>query len=67
MIEESNKPLCSPMMIIRQVTREVVVKHRFVVDFRKLNEVTIKDSFPLQRMNQAFEALGGALYFSVID
>jgi hypothetical protein len=55
------------MMIIRQVTREGAVKYRFVIDFRKLNETTIKDSFPLHRMDQVIEALNGAIYFSVMD
>jgi hypothetical protein len=67
MIEESSSPWCSPMMIIRQVTREGAVKYRFVIDFRKLNETTIKDSFPLHRMDQVIEALNGAIYFSVMD
>jgi hypothetical protein len=63
MIEESNSPWCSPMMIIKQMTREGTIKYRIVIDFRKLNEITIKDSFPLHRMDQALEALGGAMYF----
>lgn len=32
-----------------------------------VNAVTVKDSFPLQRMDQALDQLGGAQYFTVID
>ena len=39
----------------------------FCVDYRKLNEVTCKDSFPLPRIDDSLDALGGNKYFSLID
>ena len=41
--------------------------YRFCVDYRKLNEATLKDSFPLPRIDDSLDALGGNKYFSVMD
>ena len=40
-------------------------QYRFCVDYRKLNSVTTKDSYPLPRVDDNLDALGGAQYFSV--
>ena len=40
---------------------------RFCVDYRKLNQITKKDSYPLPRITEALDALGGARYFSTLD
>jgi hypothetical protein len=37
------------------------------VDFRKLNNVTVKDSFPMQRIEEIFQQLANARIFSSID
>jgi len=37
------------------------------VDYRKLNEITVKDRFPLPRISDCLDALSGAIYFSSID
>ena len=54
-------------MIVKQKTREGKTKFRFISDNRGLNDVTIKYSFPLSRMDAAFDCMGGAMYFSVVD
>ena len=41
--------------------------HGFIVDFRRLNAVTRKDSFPLPCINDAFDALSEKKYFSSMD
>ena len=66
-IEESSSPWTSPMMIVKQKARDGKVKFRFVIDMRKLNDITIKDAFPLPRIDQTLDALGGAVYLSVVD
>ena len=38
-----------------------------VVDYRGLNEVTIKNKYPLQMINDLFDQLQGAKVFSKID
>ena len=38
-----------------------------VLDFRKLNEKTIGESYPLPNINDILDLLGSARYFSVFD
>jgi len=40
---------------------------RFCVDYRKLNEITVKDVYPLPRIDDVLDALQGAKYFSGFD
>ncbi|GBN98665.1 Retrovirus-related Pol polyprotein from transposon 297 [Araneus ventricosus] len=40
---------------------------RFCVDYRKLNEITIKDSYPLPRIDDILDALNGSQWFSTLD
>jgi hypothetical protein len=40
---------------------------RLVVDYRLLNEVTIKNKYPLPNINDLFDQLKGAKVFSKID
>jgi hypothetical protein len=37
------------------------------IDYRSLNEVTIKNKYPLPRINDLFDQLKGACVFSKID
>lgn len=37
------------------------------MDYRKLNSVTKKDSYPLPRIDDTLEVLSGALWFSSLD
>ena len=37
------------------------------VDYRSLNEVTIKNKYPLPRIDELFDQLRGACVFSKID
>lgn len=40
---------------------------RLCIDYRLLNAVTVKDSFPLPRIEKSLEAMGGAKHFSSMD
>ena len=40
---------------------------RFCIDFRKLNDVTVKDAHPLPWINDTLKALKGAKIFSILD
>ena len=40
---------------------------RFCTDYRALNKVTVKDSYPLPRHEDLMDRLGGARYFTSLD
>lgn len=40
---------------------------RLVVDFGRLKSVTLKDSYPLPRIEDALDAVNGTQYFSYMD
>ena len=62
-IKPSSSPWSSPIIMVPKKDGTF----RFCVDFRHLNEVTIKDAFPLPRVDETLESLGGARYFSTLD
>ena len=40
---------------------------RFCIDYRRLNERTVKDSYPIPRMDECLDSLGEARVFSTLD
>jgi Reverse transcriptase (RNA-dependent DNA polymerase) len=62
-IEPANSEWASPVVLITKPDGSV----RFCVDYRKLNAVTVKDSYPLPRMDECLDSLGDATIFSTLD
>jgi len=62
-IEESQSPWVSPAVMVRKKDGTV----RFCVDYRKLNAVTVKDSYPLPRIDDMLDRLSGNSWFSTLD
>ena len=64
LIRPSNSPWSSPIVL----APEKDGAYRFCVDdFRHLNAVTRKDAYPMPRVDEIFDKLGGARYFSTLD
>jgi Reverse transcriptase (RNA-dependent DNA polymerase) len=40
---------------------------RFCVDYRRLNAITVRDSYPLPRMDECIDSLGDVSIFSTLD
>jgi len=55
-IRKSKSPYCSPIWIVpKKSDASSKMKFRLVVDYRKLNEITVNDIFPIPRMDQILE------------
>ncbi|CAF3807931.1 unnamed protein product [Rotaria magnacalcarata] len=64
LISESASPYAAPAMLIKKKD----ASFRFVVDYKRLNAITIKDSYPLPNMEDTIQKLGkGFSYFSKLD
>ena len=59
----SSSPWGSPVLLVEKKDGSL----RMVVDYRGLNEVTIKNKYPLPMINDLFDRLQGAKVFSKID
>ena len=62
-IQPSTSPWASPIILVKKKDGT----DRFVVDYRRLNSVTCKDSFPLPRIDDALDALNGTKWYSCLD
>ena len=62
-IRPSSSPWGAPVLFVKKKDGSM----RLCVDYRALNEVTIKNKYPLPRIDDLFDQLKGAKYFSKID
>ena len=59
----SKSPWASPVVLVRNADGSV----RWCGDFRRVNDLTRKDAYPLPRIDSCLECLGSARLFSVFD
>ena len=62
-IRVSQSPYASPVVLIRKPNGQI----RFCIDFRKLNSKTKRYAYALPRINEMFDSLYGARWFSSLD
>jgi len=62
-IEPSTSPWSSPIVIVRKRDG----RPRFCIDFRRVNDVTERDAYPLPQINATLDKLRGARYLTTLD
>ena len=62
-IRPSISPWSSPMLLARKKDNT----YRFVVDYRKLNDVSTKDAYPMPSIDETLQRIGGHRFFTKID
>ncbi|MCO5583160.1 hypothetical protein L7F22_037069 [Adiantum nelumboides] len=63
MVMPSSSPFCSPVLLVHKKDGTYCM----CVDYRALNKITIKNRFPVPRIEDLFDKLQGSTYFSRID
>nr|XP_043896844.1 uncharacterized protein LOC122778812 [Solea senegalensis] len=62
-IEESNSDWCCPIVLVRKSDGSI----RFCVDYRRVNEVSKFDAYPMPRVDELLDRLGPARFFTTLD
>ncbi|KAJ9522449.1 hypothetical protein QJQ45_008265 [Haematococcus lacustris] len=63
LIEPSSSPYAAPVLFVQNKSGEL----RMCIDYRQLNKITIRDQYPLPRIDDLFDQLAGKTVFSSLD
>lgn len=67
-IQPSESAWSSPIWVVpKKADASGKVKWRIVIDFRKLNEKTLDDKYPIPNIADVLDKLGNCLYFTTLD
>ncbi|KAG8703852.1 hypothetical protein FRC09_003909 [Ceratobasidium sp. 395] len=63
LIRPSKSPMASPVIFVKKKNGKL----RMCIDYRRLNDMTVKNVYPLPRTNDLIEKLRGAAIFTKLD
>lgn len=67
-IRPSSSPWSSPIWVVpKKIDASLKQKWRVVCDFRKINEKSVDDRYPIPNITDILDKLGRAQYFSTLD
>lgn len=67
-IQHSTSPYNAPIWVVPKKEDHAGNKEwRIVIDYRKLNNVTKEDKYPIPNMDSILDKLGQAIYFTTLD